>query len=86
MLTERTLEMPPVSDVSGTAALAICELLLLSLNDRKIIPEREILGILKDAAAAHENVSDVDGNADLHKAVAALIHRILAGGNSVRRP
>jgi hypothetical protein len=78
--------MPPVPDVSGTAALAICESLLLALNDRKIIPEREILGILKDAAAAHENVSDADGDAELHKAVAALIHRILAGGNSVRRP
>ena len=48
--------MPPVSDVSGTAALTICESLLLALNERKIIPEREILGILKDAAAAHENV------------------------------
>ena len=83
---ERTFEMHPLSDVSGTAALAICESLLLSLNDRKIIPEREILGILEDAAAAHENASDGDGNAELHKAVAALIHRILAGGNSVRRP
>ena len=81
MPTERTSK-----DVSGMAALAICESLLLSLNDRKIIPEREILGILEDAAAAHENVSEGDGNAELHKAVAALIHRILAGGNSVRRP
>ena len=78
--------MPTVSDVSGTAALAICESLLLALNDRKIIPERDILGILKDAAAAHENVPEIDDNADLHKAVAALINRSLAGGNSVRRP
>jgi hypothetical protein len=78
-------DMPTVLDVSGTAALAICESLLLALNDRKIIPEHEIIGILKDAAAAHENVPDIDGSSDLHKAVAALIHRILAGGNSVRR-
>ena len=42
-------------DIAGTAALAICELLLLALNDHKILPEREIVGILKDAAAAHEN-------------------------------
>ncbi len=26
--------------------------LLLALNDRKILPEREIIGILEDAAAA----------------------------------
>ena len=47
MLSERTLEMPTVSDVSGTAALAICESLLLALNEGKILPEREILNILK---------------------------------------
>ena len=37
----------------STAALAICESLLLALNDRNILPEREIVGILHDAAAAH---------------------------------
>ena len=52
---------------------------------RQILPEREILNILRDAAAAHENVPEIDGNADLHNAVAALINRILSGGNSVRR-
>ena len=77
--------MPPVLDVSGTAALAICGSLLLALNDGKILPEREILNILKDAAAAHENVPENDADAELHNAVAALINRILSGGNSVRR-
>ena len=41
------------TDVAGTAALAICESLLLALNDRDILPEKEIIGILRDAAAAH---------------------------------
>ena len=59
--------------------------LLLALNDGKILPEREILNILKDAAAAHENVPENDADAELHNAVAALINRILSGGNSVRR-
>ena len=71
-------------DVAGTAALAICESLLLALNDRNILPEREIVGILKDAAAAHE-FAPIDDHAALHAAVAALINGILAGGNSVRR-
>lgn len=78
---ERSLEMNQMSDVSGTAALAICEALLLALNDNKILPEREILGILEDAAAAHQNAPE----SELNTAVAALINRILDGGNSVRR-
>jgi len=71
-------------DASGHAALAICESLLLALNDRKILPEAEILGVLKDAAAAHEGAPTGDGTEEMHKAVAALINTIIDGGNSVR--
>ena len=71
-------------DIAGTAALAICESLLLALNDHNILPEQEILGVLRDAAAAHEYAPPGD-HAALHAAVAALINSILAGGNSVRR-
>lgn len=77
--------MPDVPDVAGNAALAILESLLLSLNDRKILPEHEIMGILKDAAAAHEN-APTDGSAGaMHAGVATLINKIISGGNSVRR-
>lgn len=72
------------NDIAGTAALAICESLLLALNDRNILPEKEIVGILQDAAAAHEFTPDQD-QAEMHAAVAALINGILSGGNSVRR-
>lgn len=78
------LIMPVSNDIAGTAALSICESLLLALNDRKVLPEREIIGILQDAAAAHEQAADAD-TAELHAAVAVLINGILAGGNSVRR-
>ncbi|PWK61335.1 hypothetical protein [Roseicyclus mahoneyensis] len=77
--------MPVPTDIAGSAALSICESLLLALNDGKILPEREILGILRDAAAAHEGVPESD-KSEMHRAVAALINGILAGGNSVRRP
>lgn len=77
--------MTVIPDAAGHAALAICESLLLALNDRNILPEREIVGILQDAAAAHENAPSNDGLTDLHSAVADLINRIIAGGNSVRR-
>ncbi|MBC7739324.1 MAG: hypothetical protein H7245_19430 [Candidatus Saccharibacteria bacterium] len=77
--------MAQVPDAAGTAALAICESLLLALNDRNIFPEKEIVGILRDAAAAHSNDTEENGQTELHRAVAALITGILAGGNSVRR-
>jgi len=77
--------MAQLNDVSGTAALAICESLLLALNDRNILPESEIVGILKDAAAAHHHTPKKDDQSELHVAVATLINSILAGGNSVRR-
>lgn len=77
--------MPYRPDVAGNAALAICQSLLLALNDRNTLPEREIVGILQDAAAAHTNDAAHDGQDEIHKAVAALINGILAGGNSVRR-
>lgn len=72
-------------DTEGKAALAICESLLLALNDRRILPEIEILGVLVDAAAAHTNAPAGDGKEEMHQQVAALIQRIIDGGNSVRR-
>lgn len=72
-------------DVAGHAALAICESLLLALNDRNILPEKEIMGVLKDAAAAHEGEQNDKGADGMHEAVAALINSIIEGGNSVRR-
>lgn len=73
---------------AGIAALSICEALLLALNDRHVLPESEIIGILEDASAAHRNATgpDTDADAGMHVAVATLIDRIIAGGNSVRRP
>ena len=73
-------------DTAGHAALAIYESLLLALNDRNILPEQEIVGVLKDAATAHEGAPIGDGNEAMHKSVAVLINSIIDGGNSVRRP
>ena len=71
----------------GLAALSICEALLLSLTDNKIIDEAEANGILSDAAVAHrgEAASVTDGSKDTHEVAAALIEAIRDGGNSVRR-
>ncbi len=77
--------LPVGADVMAAAALAICESLLLALNDRNILPEREIMGILRDAADAHANDPGDDGQQAMHRGVADLINRIIDGGNSVRR-
>lgn len=74
------------SEHAGLAALSICEALLLAMNDHKLLPEHEILGVLRDAAATHENAVGLDGDMEAHRAVAELINAIIAGGNSARRP
>jgi hypothetical protein len=78
--------MPDDNTNSGIAALSICEALLLALNDAKILPESEIMGVLKDAAGSHEKASGSDAEMEMHSNVATLINRIISGGNSVRRP
>jgi hypothetical protein len=79
--------MTTVSTAAGHAALAICESLLLALSDRKVIDEREVLGILADAASAHRNAAPLSrGDGATHEAAAELIEAIIAGGNSVRHP
>lgn len=70
---------------SAMAALSICEALLLALNDAEILPEKEIMGVLKDAAATHENALGVETDLKKHRAAAALIRRMIDGGNSFRR-
>jgi len=70
---------------AGTAALSICESLLIALNDLKIIDDREARGVLIDAADAHRNVVPGSPHAGEHRAVAELIDRIVDGKNSVRK-
>jgi len=85
--------MPEQNDYAGMAALAICESLLLAMNDHQLLSESEIIGVLKDAANTHENAHEnahanaegLNEESDAHVAVAALINRIINGGNSVRR-
>ena len=78
--------MSSVSGAAGHAALAICESMLVSLIENKIIDGAEAKAILADAAAAHRHSIPlvVDGGAAAHEEAASLIDAILNGGNSVR--
>ncbi|MDF0603521.1 hypothetical protein P1J78_22580 [Psychromarinibacter sp. C21-152] len=78
--------MSTASEHAGQAALSICEALLLALHDRGVLPEHEIVGVLRDAAATHENAVGTELEMERHRTVAEMINSIIAGGNSVRRP
>jgi hypothetical protein len=78
--------MSSVSGAAGHAALAICESMLLSLTENKIIDEAEARAILEDAAAAHRNSVPLLADGADHEQAASLIDEILKGGNSVRHP
>ena len=82
--------MSTMPSIDGLAALAICESLLLALNDRNVMPEGAILDVLTGAAETLESPptataqapTDTNTNTDAAK----LIRNIIAGRNSVRRP
>ena len=62
----------------------ICESLLVSLRDLKIMGEKEVVGLLRDASAAHRNVIVSAQDPKTHHAAADVIDRIIVGKNSVR--
>lgn len=76
--------MSNISNAAGNAALAICESLLLSLTDSKVIAEGEAKAILADAAASHRHAISLSTNSTAHDEAASLIEAMLKGGNSVR--
>lgn len=77
--------MSDPQDPAGMAALSICEALLLALQERNLLPEREVVGILRDAGATHENAQGPETKRQLHTASAKLINEIIVGGNLSRR-
>jgi hypothetical protein len=73
-----------IPDADGTAALCICESLLLALTDAKILSEKDARDLLKDVVTAHQHAGAVSKSPDKHRAVVAIVERILAGKNGVR--
>jgi hypothetical protein len=77
--------MSDISGAAGHAALAICESMLLSLTENKVIDAAEAKAILQDAAAAHRNAIPLLADGSAHNEAATLIETILKRGNSVRQ-
>jgi hypothetical protein len=68
------------SGAAGLAALAICESMLLSLTENKVIDPAEARAILTDAAATHRGSIPLVVDGEDHEAAALLIEGILRGG------
>ena len=72
------------NDAAGTAALGICESLLLALTDRKIISEQDARDLLTDVATTHSEAAAASAMPQKHQAVVDIVQRILGGKNGVR--
>jgi hypothetical protein len=72
------------SDADGTAALGICESMLLALTEAKVLSEKDTRDLLTDVVSTHQNAADASANPGKHEAVIAIVQRILAGKNGVR--
>jgi hypothetical protein len=68
----------------GTAALGICESLLLALTDRQIISEQDARDLLTDVATTHSEAAAGSQTPERHESVIEIVQRILAGKNGVR--
>jgi hypothetical protein len=80
------VECTDVDDAaSGLAALSICESLLLAIGDLELMNEKELVGVVADAEEVHRNAGESVRDIALNREVAAILERIVAGGNSIGR-
>jgi len=81
--------MAPLIDIkdlaAGSAALAICESLLLALTELKVLDDHDARGVLEDAAAAHRGADTTAPDAAVHSEAAHLIEHILSIRNALPR-
>jgi hypothetical protein len=73
------------NEADGMAALGICESLLLALTDLKVISERDARDLLTDVVTSHTEAADASQTPERHRAVAAIVQRILDGKDGVRQ-
>jgi hypothetical protein len=72
------------NEALGMAALGICESLLIALTELKVISEQDARHLLTDVATAHSEAAEASQTPERHRAVAAIVQRILNGKDGVR--
>jgi hypothetical protein len=77
-------EHPRFNDADGSAALGICESLILALTDCKLITEKDARDLLTDVLTSHSEAAETSQAPDKHRAVAEIVQRILDGKDGVR--
>ena len=80
LVGSKMIQRDGFSDANGTAALGICESLLVALTDLEIISEKDARDLLTDVATTHEEAASLCQTPGTHRAVVTIVHRILAGG------
>ena len=60
-------------DTDGSAALGICESLLLAVTDLKIISERDARDLLTDVATTHTESAATAQSPEKHQAVVKIM-------------
>jgi len=73
-------------DADGSAALGICESLILALTESKLITEKDARDLLTDVLTSHSEAAETSRAPDKHRAVAEIVQRILDGKDGVRSP
>jgi hypothetical protein len=68
-----------LNDLNGTAALGICESLLLALVDLNIISGKVLHDVLSDVITTHSSAAELSDEPDKHRAVAEIVKRMLSG-------
>jgi hypothetical protein len=71
-------------EADGIAALSICESLLIALTELRIMSAQDARDLLTDVATAHSDAANASQTPDRHRAVAAIVQRILDGKDGVR--
>ena len=71
-------------DAEGTAALGICESLILALIDLKLLSEQEACDVLEDVVATHEQAGEVAQTPNKHRAVVDRVRAMLVGKSEAR--
>jgi hypothetical protein len=66
------------SAAAGQAALSICESLLASISELKVMSDKDVRDLLEDAATTHHQASRDSDDAALHEEVALVIEQIMA--------
>jgi len=66
------------------AGLSILESLLISLKETGVLDQREIYGLLTDAAEAHHQRARSASDDELHLRVAKVIEAFRNGGNTTK--